>query len=252
MDGRLKIGLAPISPFAILESMRFEDFDSRGYRSVDVRTGYAEWVGTYEQTVQDAMDIALLEQLTVPDWSRTARAIDLGCGTGRTGEWLHQHGVSSIDGVDLTPEMLAVARRRETHDRLLESDVRHTDLAANTYDLAVASLIDEHMSDLRPLYREAWRIAAPEATLVLVAFHPHFIMLTGMPTHYDNEVGEPIAITTNVHLLSHHVQAAIEAGWQLAEMREAVVDDEWIAAKPKWERYRNHPVSVAYVWQKRA
>lgn len=36
---------------------KFSDFDARGYRTVDVRSGYAEWVLTYERTVEDAMDI---------------------------------------------------------------------------------------------------------------------------------------------------------------------------------------------------
>lgn len=230
--------------------MQFEDFDSRGYRTVDVRAGYGEWVATYEETVQDAMDIALLEELAEPSWSAVARAVDLACGTGRTGAWLREHGATSIDGVDLTPEMLTVARERGAHDRLVEADVVDTGLPSNSYDLVIASLMDEHLSDLRPLYREAWRLAAAEATCVLVAFHPHFIMLSGMPTHYTNEAGEPVAITTHVHLLSDHVTAALQAGWRLVEMREGVVDDRWLAAKPKWERFRNHPVSAAFVWRK--
>ena len=40
----------------------FTDFDTRGYRTVDVRSGYGEWVATYEQTVEDAMDIELLDR----------------------------------------------------------------------------------------------------------------------------------------------------------------------------------------------
>lgn len=230
--------------------MRFHDFDSRGYRTVDVRTGYGEWVSTYEQTVQDAMDVALLEELAVPRWAETTRAVDLGCGTGRTGEWLRRRGVEAIDGVDLTPQMLALARDRGAHDRLVEADVTETGLPSGTYDLITASLIDEHLNDLSKLYREAWRLACPEAAFVLVAFHPHFIMHAGMPTHYTNEAGEPVAITTHVHLHSHHVTAAIDAGWRLAEMREGVVDDRWLTVKPKWERFRNHPVSAAFVWRK--
>ena len=38
------------------------------------------------------------------------------------------------------------------------------------------------------------------------------------------------------------------AGWTLAEMREGVIDDRWIALKPKWERFRHHPISVAFAW----
>jgi SAM-dependent methyltransferase len=230
--------------------MDFGDFDARGYRTVDVRTGYGQWVSSYEDTVQDTMDIALLDQLSKPSWSSVRRAVDLGCGTGRTAAWLRGRGVPAIDGVDLTPQMLAVAAGRGAHDRLVEADVTDTGLAPGTYDLTIASLVDEHLTDLRPLYQEAWRLAADKAVFVLVAFHPHFIMTSGMPTHYTSDSGEHIAISTTVHLLSDHVGAALGAGWQLAELRERVVDDEWVAIKPKWERLRNHPVSAAFVWRK--
>ncbi|GAA0532832.1 hypothetical protein GCM10011581_17570 [Saccharopolyspora subtropica] len=161
--------------------MDFSDFDARGYRTVDVRTGYGEWVTNYEQTVEDAMDIALLDRLQEPSWATVSRAADLGCGTGRTGQWLRDKGVPTIDGVDLTPEMLAVAERRGAHDRLVEADVAATGLPTGSYDLVISSLIDEHLDDLRPLYREAWRLAAPKAAFVLVAFHPHFIMTPACP-----------------------------------------------------------------------
>jgi SAM-dependent methyltransferase len=230
--------------------LEFADFDARGYQMVDVRTGYREWVPTYEDTVQDAMDIALLDELSGPAWEQVRRAVDLGCGTGRTGAWLREHGVAAIDGVDLTPEMLAVARERGAHDRLVEADVADTGLEAGAYDLVIASLVDEHLEDLGPLYREAWRLAAPGGWLVLVAFHPHFIMATGMPTHFTSASGEPLAIATHVHLLSDHVTAGLQAGWTLAEMREGVIDDRWLAVKPKWEHLRHHPVSAAYAWRK--
>lgn len=235
---------------ATLAAMDFGDFDSRGYRTVDVRTGYGEWVSSYEDTVQDTMDIALLDRLTEPSWASAERALDLGCGTGRTGAWLRAHGVRTVDGVDLTPQMLAVARDRGAHDRLIEGDVTETGLASGSYDLLISSLVDEHLSDLRPFYREARRLAADKAHFVVVAFHPHFIMATGMPTHYRSDTGEDVAISTTVHLLSDHVSAGLDAGWQLAELRERVVDEEWIAVKPKWERFRNHPVSAAFVWRR--
>lgn len=37
--------------------------------------------------------------------------LDFGCGTGRLSEWLVRHG-ARVDGVDATPEMVAVARKR--------------------------------------------------------------------------------------------------------------------------------------------
>lgn len=76
-------------------------------------------------------------------------------------------------------------------------------------------------------------------------------MTAGMPTHFDRASGESVAIETYVHLLSDHVTAARAAELSLIEMRERLVDDRWIALKPRWERYRNHPVSFAMAWQKR-
>ena len=144
--------------------------------------------------------------------SGRGRAADLGCGTGRTAAWLRAHGVDRIDGVDLTPEMLDVARERGAHDTLREGDVADTGLESGAYDLVVASLVDEHLPRSAPLYGEAWRLARPGGAFVLVCFHPHFIMATGMPTHFTGASGEPLAIATHVHLLSDHVTAGLRGG----------------------------------------
>jgi SAM-dependent methyltransferase len=230
----------------------FSDFDARGYRTVDVRSGYRDWVPTYERTVEDAMDIALLDALKSPPWEAVHSAADLGCGTGRTGAWLRQRGVAAVDGVDLTPEMLAVARARGVYRRLIEADIAASGLDASAYDLVTACLVDEHLPDLRPLYREASRLAKSDGLLVLAGYHPHFIMAFGVPTHFENASGEPVAIETYVHLLSEHVTTALDAGWVLLEMKEGVIDDAWLEVKPQWRRYRNHPISFAFVWRKQA
>jgi SAM-dependent methyltransferase len=228
----------------------FKEFDVRGYRTVDVRTGYGEWVATYENTVQDTMDIALLDELREVPWPSVGAAADLGCGTGRTGTWMRDHGVGAIDGLDLTPEMLEVARGREVYRRLVEGDVAATGLPSEDYDLVMTCLVDEHLAEIEPLYAEAFRLARPGGTFVLVGFHPHFIMAAGMPTHFDSASGEPVAIDTYVHLLSEHVTAGLAAGWRLVEMHERVIDDAWLELKPKWERLRGQPVAFAVAWRK--
>jgi SAM-dependent methyltransferase len=115
--------------------------------------------------------------------------------------------------------------------------------------LVVTSLVDEHLADLRPLYAEAARVAKPGGSYVIVGYHPHFIMSSGMPTHYDSAAGEPVAIETHVHLFSDHVRAAGAAGWTLVEAEERVIDDAWIELKPKWERQRGTPIAFAFVWR---
>jgi SAM-dependent methyltransferase len=230
--------------------LEFAAFDRRHYPTVSVREGYRAWRPSYEATVQDEMDLVLLEALESVAWSAVDRAADLGCGTGRTGAWLRAHGVRRLDGVDLTPEMLADARDRKVYNRLLEADVAATGLNGAGYDLVTTCLVDEHLRDLRPLYREAWRLLRPGGAFVLVGYHPYFIMASGIPTHFDEKSGESVAIETYVHLFSDHVAAASAADLSLVELRERLVDDRWIALKPRWAPYRNHPVSFAMVWRK--
>ncbi|MCH8054298.1 MAG: methyltransferase domain-containing protein [Planctomycetes bacterium] len=229
--------------------MDFSDFDTRNYKTLPIADGYAEWSRTYDETVRDLLDLPLLEQIRSVDWPNVGRAVDLACGTGRTGAWLAQRGVKWIDGIDLTPEMIELARRKEVYGRLHVCDVADTPLESGQYDLCIMVLADEHLEDLRSVYREAARLTRSGGQFVIVGYHPHF-MLMGVPPHFHPESGEPLAITSYLHFTSDHVQAAHAAGWSLLEMHERLIDEACIAAKPKWEKLLNHPISFAMVWHK--
>jgi SAM-dependent methyltransferase len=227
----------------------FTAFDQRRYPTVPAREGYAAWQPDYDDSVQDIMDLRVLDRITTVDWHDAKQVADLGCGTGRTASWLFAKGATAVDGVDLTPEMLAKARERGLHRRLFEADVRSTPLATGVYDLVVCSLVDEHLPELSALYREAARLLGAGGRFVVVGYHPFFIMASGMPTHFDGADGRPVAIETYVHLPSEHVAAARAAGFFPTELLEAVIDDEWMRRKPKWQRYREWPISFAWVWR---
>jgi len=233
-------------------TMTFTPFDKRGYPTRAVDAGYGEWAPTYEATVLDLMDLRLFERLSERasiDWGAPDRVVDLACGTGRIGAWLKRRGARAVDGVDLTPEMLTLAEEKGAYDALRQGDAGATGLDGGAYGVATMSLADEHIADLAPVYAEAARLLSVNGRFILVGFHPHFLMM-GVPTHYENAKGEPTSIESYIHLTSDHVAAAHAAGFRLEDMTEGVVDDAWIAAKPKWEQYRNHPVSFAFAWTK--
>jgi SAM-dependent methyltransferase len=223
-------------------------FDARKYRTVGVSEGYGQWAPTYEDPVLDLLDVRLLDRLQSVPWALARQVADLACGTGRIGSWLKGGGAGTLDGVDLTPQMLERARVKQLYRQLHLADVARTPLDEGRYDLVTAVLVDEHLPDLAPLYREAARIARPGGNFVLVGYHP-FFLLNGIPTHFDSASGEPLAIECYVHLFSDHVRAALSAGWELREMHEGLVDEAWLEHKPKWRRFLHQPVSFALAWQ---
>jgi SAM-dependent methyltransferase len=226
----------------------FARFDRRRYPIVPVREGYGAWAATYEESVEDIMDLALLERIGSVRWDRVTRAADLGCGSGRTAAWLRTRAGFPVDGVDLTPAMLDLARTRGLHDRLVEGDVRDTGLPSGAYDLVVCVLVDEHLPELTGLYGEARRLLGGTGWFVVVGVHPYFVMSVGMPTHFDVPGRGPVAMETHVHLPSEHVAAASGAGFTACEMHEALVDDDFVLRKPRWQPYRDWPFSYAWVW----
>ncbi len=79
-------------------------------------------------------------------------AIDLGCGTGLSGnvirEWC-QH----LTGVDLSSKMLAEARNKAIYDVLIESElISFLQQDTKQYDLIIAADVLPYLGDLRPLW----------------------------------------------------------------------------------------------------
>ena len=138
----------------------FAAYDRRGYRTLGIVEGYAAWAASYDETIDDRLDIAMLSSLSSVDWKGFARAADLASGTGRIGCWLHKHGMH-VDGVDISTAMLDHAALKSVYDGLHCAGVAATGLDESVYDLVVSSLAACHLDDLTGLYTEAVRLLRP-------------------------------------------------------------------------------------------
>lgn len=92
---------------------------------------YAEWADNYDADVGDeeyGLPQSVLLTIdaaaeTVPEIADPSTAIlDAGCGTGRVGMALVGRGYTTIDGIDLSPEMVEIAHTRGIY-RELEAGV---------------------------------------------------------------------------------------------------------------------------------
>jgi SAM-dependent methyltransferase len=232
--------------------MKASVFDQRHYPTLSVQEGYTTWAATYDQaTMKELMDYRLLARIAAVAWEQLETVADLACGAGRIGAWLKEHGVRFVDGVDLTEAMVEQARAKGAYRQLLLADLRQTPLSAHSYDMVSVVLADEHVPEVLPLYQEAARLVRPQGYLVLVGYHP-FFQLSGIPTTFERSTGEPATIEGYVHLFSEHVQAATACGWLLRELHESLIDEEWIARRPRAAGRLGWPVSFACLWQQQS
>ena len=103
----------------------------------DSRRLYAKWASTYEQSFVKAHGYAYHEHVArifAAADRPVGRVLDVGCGTGVVGVVLRRNGVGEIDGVDISPEMLAEAARKDVYRELIVADLTvGLEIASDTY-----------------------------------------------------------------------------------------------------------------------
>jgi predicted TPR repeat methyltransferase len=95
-----------------------EKFLDRIYAANDqdaINSLYDEWSATYEAEISAngyATPARCAEALAAYMPDKTTPVLDFGCGTGLSGMALRLAGFEVIDGVDLSPQMIAVAAEK--------------------------------------------------------------------------------------------------------------------------------------------
>ena len=105
------------------------------------------------------------------------RLVDLGSGTGRMLTLLGPHADQAL-GLDLSQQMLNIARRNVAAAGLANVELRHGDifdtrLPEASADLVVVHQVLHYLGDPAAAVKEAARIVAPDGKLVIVDFAPH-------------------------------------------------------------------------------
>lgn len=103
--------------------------------------------------------------------------LDLGTGTGRMLELLGPQVERGL-GIDLSGDMLALARERLDRAGLRQCTVRHGDifdlsLRPDSFDLVVLHQVLHYLDDAARAIREAARVLRPQGRLLIVDLAPH-------------------------------------------------------------------------------
>lgn len=105
------------------------------------------------------------------------RLVDLGSGTGRMLTLLGPHAEQAV-GLDLSQQMLNIARSHVAQARLERCELRHGDIFATrlseqSADVVVVHQVLHYLSDPAAAVKEAGRIVEPGGRLIIADFAPH-------------------------------------------------------------------------------
>ena len=89
--------------------------------SADLRPFYAQWAPSYDQEVGEngyVTPLRIAEALARHVKDLSIPILDYGCGTGVSGQAFQEVGFLTIDGVDISAEMLEVAAQKKIYRHL--------------------------------------------------------------------------------------------------------------------------------------
>ena len=181
---------------------------------------YRHFAATYESQMRDDLKYQGPERIqdairsVMGDRSGLA-VLDLGCGSGLSGVAL-KPWAAHMAGVDLSPEMIALASARGIYDRLEVAEITEwLDRTTESFDLAVACDCLIYFGDLELIARLAAKRLKPGGAFVMSMErgerYPFQLTDSGRYTHHPGHVRE----------------VAAAAGLRVASLEEAFLRMEY-------------------------
>src|SRR5436305_3846593 len=99
-----------------------------------------------------------------------ARVADLGCGSGAFTALLAHAGYTCV-GLDISPQLVAVGRRKYPELQFVEGDIEHLPFPDASFDGVLLSGVVHHFPDPSRCAAEVFRVLRPQGRFV--AFDPN-------------------------------------------------------------------------------
>lgn len=182
-----------------------------------IRSAYDAVAVDYARLLPDLMAEAPLDRAILAAFAEMLGAYpgrliaEIGCGAGRVTRHLQDAGLRVI-GLDLSPEMLAIARAANEDLPLVAAHAGALPLRAGTLSGLVAwySLINMPTDALAEVFAEFARVTRPGAT-ALVAFQAGSGQRVDRTTSYE----QPVSLSYFRHDIGQVSRALEEAGFAL-------------------------------------
>ncbi|MGC1502640.1 MAG: class I SAM-dependent methyltransferase [Sulfitobacter sp.] len=144
----------------------------------DNRRLYADWANSYDDGFAKEMDYRLpqiVADVLIGMFDRQGVVLDVGAGTGLVAQCISRRMDMTIDALDLSPDMLAVAAAKGLYRDTIVGDLTgRLELATDTYDAVVSSGTFTHGHVGPDGLDEVLRVGKQGAVFVLSINAEHF------------------------------------------------------------------------------
>ncbi|HEY4021784.1 MAG TPA: class I SAM-dependent methyltransferase [Pseudonocardiaceae bacterium] len=262
---RLRDLLIGVEGLAILRNLYYGPADNAEQRIAEIRrllaeddyttgepvtesdsvTGYRLWSVNYDEPGNQLIAMEQPAVWTLLDGRKPGDALDAACGTGRHSRRLVELG-HRVTGVDLTPEMLAIAEKS-----VPAADFRVADLLAlpfedASFDLVVCGLALAHLPDLTAAVAELGRVLRPGGRLITSAVHPFQAQLD-WNAPFKDAAGNRGFVREHRHGHADYITAFTSAGLTVRACVEPTIGMAEISAKRRAHLHIPEATVAAYL-----
>jgi SAM-dependent methyltransferase len=186
---------------------------------MDIRESYDSAAEAYAEHLATELAGKPLDRHLLNRFAEEARGqglvADLGCGPGHVARYLHDQGLTVV-GIDLSPEMIAVARRLNPDLSFQVGDMKRLDLpdAGLAGVVAFYSIVHFEPAELIEILREMRRTLAPGG-LALISFH-----IGDQVVHVEDLFGARVSLDFRFHVPQDVIETLRRAHFDVLEQIE--------------------------------
>lgn len=112
------------------------------------------------------------------------RVLSLGCGSGEDSSYLASKGVAHSLGIDISTELIAIAKDSHPECEFRVMDMERLDLSNESIDFVYSSLAIHYLQDWTSVAAEVFRVLKPGSSFLFSCSHP---VRTAMVLTQDQE-----------------------------------------------------------------
>ena len=178
----------------------------------NIRRSYDRVAAVYAEHLSDELAGKPLDRALLDCFAEQLRGrgpvVDIGCGPGQAARYLADRGLPVV-GVDLSPEMVAIARRLTPDLPFHRGDMLALDVDDGAWGGIVAFYAIVHLSpdEVSRALREFHRVLRPGG-LLLLGFH-----VGGAVVHRDELWGEPVTLDFRFFETAEIEHRLVDAGF---------------------------------------